>query len=153
MEEGFVRIDDDSSRNLSDTIETMIEDFTRDDLNQPNIDVLGVYQRGREYVFNLAVDVDYYDLELDSNYDDYYWDMDDIFSKQQRLQSNLQSIEIIVVPEYLERFYVREVKVKTKVWPVNVGGQYFTINCSFIVTIRGELIDFASLTQKSAQGF
>lgn len=158
VREGFVRLDTrEPLQGVTGDLEREIVELVRDIImDSPyQIDELyvdDVYQRGREYFFNLRLQVDYYDVEADVDYYD-RWKIGDIYGMEQKLRQDLENIEVIMFPDHLDKFYLRESNVHTRIYPYNDAGHGVTMNYDIMVTIRGELIDVASLTRKSARGF
>ena len=154
--EGFVELDTREPLQGGRELESELARLIVGSIRTPNfaardVYVDNVYQRGREYFFNIRVEIDYYNVEPDENYIG-RWKIRDIYSREQKLRTDLQDIEVIRLPSRLARFYPREIHVDTRIYPYNDHDQGTMMNYDIMVTIRGELVDTASLSRELARG-
>ena len=158
VREGFVRLDTREplqgvADDLKNEVFELVRNIVADSSHEPGyLHIDDIYQRGREYFFDLRLQVDLYDVEADVDYDD-RWKIGDICGMEQKVREDLENVEMIRLPDHLDRFYLRETNVRTRIYPYNDAGEGTTMNYDIVITIRGELIDVASLTRKSARGF
>ena len=116
-----------------------------------DVSVDETYQRGAEYVLDVRLIIDYYEVEAGKNYIN-RWNVNDISFTEQRIREYLENVKTIDLENHTLKFYVRNTDCEARVYPY-FDGETNYMNFDIMVTITGELTDFRSLTQKSARRF
>ena len=75
-----------------------------------------VYQKGDEFIFIMSEELDSYQIERHVSYYN-RWDERDFCLDKRNLRQNLLNAGSITIPGHFERFYIRDVETRTKIWP------------------------------------